>query len=149
MRKSIVWIPVLFVGSMVYWTLALGFGGMSLVSVTSDGFPCGSRAAFQESEGAVDVGEPGFGEAALRDGFQSITVNLQSQAQSDDAMDPLGQTLNSVIVDLVGDDNGPASQAGTGAGARAGTDSDDDADADRRGSGRRARSDQGPGETAF
>jgi hypothetical protein len=75
MRKSVVWIPILLVGAMVYWTLALGFGGLSLMSVTSDSFASPDGIA--------------------KDGYQSITVNLG---------DPSGagpQTPGAVTVDLV------------------------------------------------
>jgi len=63
-NKSIVWIPVLLVGAMVYWTLALGFGGLSLVSLTSE--------------------LPGP-EGDARDSYQSITVNLSESPESEAA----------------------------------------------------------------
>jgi hypothetical protein len=58
-NKSVIWIPVLLVGAMVYWTLALGFGGLSLVSLTAD-LP--------------------LPEGDARDSYQSITVNLTESA---------------------------------------------------------------------
>jgi hypothetical protein len=64
-NKSIVWIPVLLVGAMVYWTLALGFGGLSLVSLTSE--------------------LPGP-EGDARDSYQSITVNLSESPESEAAV---------------------------------------------------------------
>jgi hypothetical protein len=30
MRKLVFWMPLLFVGSMMYWTVAVGLGGLSL-----------------------------------------------------------------------------------------------------------------------
>ena len=29
------WLPLLFVGAMLFWTIALGLGGLSLVTVTA------------------------------------------------------------------------------------------------------------------
>jgi len=65
-NKSVVWIPVLLVGAMVYWTLALGFGGLSLVSLTSE------------------LPSP---EGDARDSYQSITVNLSDSVETDLAVD--------------------------------------------------------------
>jgi len=31
----IAWLPLLFVGAMLFWTIALGLGGLSLVTVTA------------------------------------------------------------------------------------------------------------------
>jgi hypothetical protein len=61
-NKSVVWIPVLLVGAMVYWTLALGFGGLSLVSLTSE------------------LPSP---EGDARDSYQSITVNLSDSWEAE------------------------------------------------------------------
>ncbi len=31
----VAWLPLLFVGAMLFWTIALGLGGLSLVTVTA------------------------------------------------------------------------------------------------------------------
>jgi hypothetical protein len=77
MRKSVVWIPILLVGAMVYWTLALGFGGLSLMSVTSDSFALPDGTA--------------------KDGYQSITVNLGDLSGAG------SQAPGAVTIDLVTD----------------------------------------------
>jgi hypothetical protein len=118
MRKSVIWMPVLLVGAMVYWTLALGFGGLSLMSLTSDCVPYPDR---------LD-----------RDSYQSIRVNLG------DGPEAAGDDVTSVTVDLVSDheaarvDEDLEAAGAPGAGGQ-----------DARGSGRRSRTDRGPGETAF
>lgn len=118
-NSSVVWIPVLLVGSMLYWTLALGFGGLSLMRATQNANPC-----FIDESVEASVHE-GVSE------YQSITVNLG------DALDATGHSA--VTVDLVSaPDDGDANEI---APAVAGE--------DRRGSGRRSRTDRGPGETAF
>ena len=33
MRKLVFWMPLLFVGSMMYWTVAVGLGGLSLAAL--------------------------------------------------------------------------------------------------------------------
>jgi hypothetical protein len=144
MRKSIIWFPVLFVGSMVCWTLAVGLGGLSLVSVTADSIPC--RSSLIESA----PGDPSPGDFLRNDDgaggkdttFQSITVKLG------DSLELTDQPGGAVTVDLVSDhpsagdvDESSAQANDPGRNAAA--------DADRRGSGRRSRTDQGPGETAF
>lgn len=150
MRKSIIWIPVLFVGSMVYWTLAVGLGGLSLVSVTADAVPY--RGSLIESGGGDDQAPGDFlrnpdGTGAKDPTFQSITVKLG------DSLALTDQAGGSVTVDLVsdrlsaGDDDITAEEPGRGRADESSQSTPDDAE--RRGSGRRSRTDQGPGETAF
>src|SRR5262245_5926964 len=83
-NRSIVWIPVLLVGAMVYWTLALGFGGRSLMFLTSDDAPCGGLAP--------------------RNSYQPITVNVsdtaEQQAAPEAVLDAEAQS-GGVRVDLV------------------------------------------------
>ncbi|MEP6652564.1 MAG: hypothetical protein ABJA82_04345 [Myxococcales bacterium] len=126
MRKSIIWIPVLFVGSMVYWTLAVGLGGLSLVGATADTVPY--RGSVIESAAA--------GTGVQDTTFQSITVKLG------DSLELTDQPGGSVTVDLVSDHQS------------AGDEEDESTrnapdDVDLRGSGKRSRTDRGPGETAF
>jgi hypothetical protein len=59
MRKWILWIPVLMVGSMMYWTVALNFGNLSLLALSAYTF-----------NGAGDEA------ADLRDSYQPITVQI-------------------------------------------------------------------------
>lgn len=125
MRKSVVWMPVLLVGAMVYWTLALGFGGLSLMSLTS----------------GCEIPDP---EGSVRDSYQSIHVNLGDAPQLN------GEGVGSVTVDLVSDHEltraAGIDRGGSGQGAAAQQGSSPQGD--RRGGGRPAR-DLGPGETAF
>lgn len=91
--KSVVWIPVLLVGAMVYWTLAFGMGQRSLDALLRDGL---------WSLPADDDGFP-------RDSYQSITVNLSESAESTEqeadlarsAAAELGEQATGVTVDLV------------------------------------------------
>lgn len=81
MRKWILWIPVLMVGSMIYWTIALSFGNLSLLALST----------YALEEQADDL-------PRLRDSYQPITVQIpgteQAAATDDD---------DSVVVDVVSD----------------------------------------------
>jgi hypothetical protein len=74
MRKWILWIPVLMVGSMIYWTIALSFGNLSLLALST-----------------YTVGEYMDDHAELRDSYQPITVQIpgteQAAADEDDSVD--------------------------------------------------------------
>jgi hypothetical protein len=116
----------------VYWTLAVGLGGLSLVTVTTDSAPCrGSllEAAAGDDQFAGDFPENEDEAATKANTFQSITVKLG------DALELTDLPGGAVTVDLVSDTDGPSPGEVD--------------DADRRGSGRRSRTDRGPGETAF
>jgi len=119
MRKLILWVPVLMVGSLMYWTVALNFGGMSLVALSSCVLP------------PEDLG------VSARDSYQMISVthprsvsfpaDVDVKMDADDVRAFLPDD-EPVVVDIVSDRDGPRS--------------------DQRGAGDR-RNDQGPGETAF
>lgn len=120
-NKSVVWIPVLLVGAMVYWTLALGFGGLSLVSLTSE------------------LPSP---EGDARDSYQSITVNLSESVETD--LSGLREQGAGMAVDLVPELDSPSARAGEQA------DSAHVAPGEVGGHGLAGGSDRtGPGQTAF
>lgn len=95
MRKLILWVPVLMVGSLMYWTIALNFGGLSLVALSSCVLP-GEDLGFDRTD---------------RDSYQMITVKVGERDEvparvSDD---------DTVVVDVVSDREGPRSdQRGAG-----------------------------------
>jgi len=126
MRKWIPWVPLLMFGSLVYWTVALNFGGLSLMRLSSyvlplagDPSPCFLDDAYLDNN---------------RDSYQPITVHLAGQDElglrtGDDA--PLS-------VDVVFDQETARQTAR------------ETARIDQRGAGDRSgRTDTGPGETAF
>jgi len=80
MRKWILWIPVLMVGSMIYWTIALSFGNLSLLALST-----------------YTVGEYMDEHADLRDSYQPITVQIPGTEQASTSDD------DSVDVDVVSD----------------------------------------------
>jgi hypothetical protein len=100
--NSVVWIPVLLVGAMVYWTLAFGFGGLSLMTLTQ----------FENGDDASDW--------LVKDSYQSITVNL---SDSPDPVETQTPEAAQVKVDLVpdrGSEAGDPIGQGQGQGARGG-----------------------------
>jgi hypothetical protein len=85
----LVWIPVLMVASLIYWTVALGLGGMSLMEVSSlsgsvnDG-PLG--VSVTDSDGTVA--------APPRDGYEPIIVHLEESVEPEDVDDNTGCGLS-------------------------------------------------------
>jgi hypothetical protein len=108
MRKwSIIWVPVLLVGAMTYWTLALGFGGLSLITLTSG------------------LSDP---DGMDRDSYQSIVVNL-SEPTEGEAAEAVSHEVDfiegpteqvPIKVDLVSG-GGPTAHGGAGQGSASGT----------------------------
>ena len=105
MRKLILWVPVLMVGSLMYWTIALNFGGMSLVALSSCVLP----------------GED-LGTVTPRDSYQMISVTHQRRVSLPSDMDTDADDVRAaltddepVVVDIVSDREGPRSdQRGAG-----------------------------------
>ena len=97
MRRWVMWIPVLMMGALLYWTLALSFGGLSLLTFS----------ALHDS----DALEPDGASLSARDGYQPITVNLagaviaadRARAQADEDVEPDPAPAGAVTVDLVFD----------------------------------------------
>jgi hypothetical protein len=87
-RKTFRWIvllPVLMIGSMVYWSVAIGLGGLSLMAAsalsTSTDTTLGvSQDTETEGSTTFDVG----------DGTSTITVHLEESAEPEDVNDNAG-----------------------------------------------------------
>ena len=113
-RRWLVWIPVLMVASLLYWTVALGLGGMSLMAVS---------ALSQDREPADVVfrgamgGETDTAEAtAPRDGYEPIVVRLEESVEPEDVDDNPGCGLAGGT-SAAGDSDGtpvPTGQSGVG-----------------------------------
>ena len=97
-RRWLVWFPVLMVGSLLYWTVALGLGGMSLMAVTA--LSAGAQGMGAEGVGAVIGGGGGLGEADTaqamppRDGYEPIIVRLEESVEPEDVDDNAGCGLS-------------------------------------------------------
>ena len=108
MRKSVIWIPVVMVGAMVYWTLALGFGGLSLLTFAP---------LFEDGGDTADSAT-----VLPKDSYQSITVNLTGAAELEQAQ---AHEVAPVSVDLVAEPDFRGGDEG-GQGAHGGGRSHDD-----------------------
>jgi hypothetical protein len=86
MRKLILWVPVLMVGSLLYWTIALNFGGLSLLALSSFAIPA--------DDPLVDRLD--------HDSYQPITVNVNLSDGDDPSLQaPVDD--DPVVVDVVSD----------------------------------------------
>jgi hypothetical protein len=86
-RRWLVWLPVIMVASLLYWTVALGLGGMSLMAVS----------ALSGSEGTGPLGLSASGgdtdtapAATPRDGYEPIIVHLEESVEPEDVDDDPG-----------------------------------------------------------
>jgi hypothetical protein len=88
-RSWLVWLPVLMVASLLYWTVALGLGGMSLMAVS----------ALSGNDGAGGIGMSGgdtdTAAASARDGYEPIIVHLEESVEPEDVDDNPGCGLAS------------------------------------------------------
>ena len=88
MRNWLIWLPVLMVASLLYWTVALGLGGMSLMAVS----------ALSGNDGAGGIGMAGgdtdTAPATARDGYEPIIVHLEESVEPEDVDDNPGCGLS-------------------------------------------------------
>jgi hypothetical protein len=96
------WLPLLFIGSMMFWTVALGLGGWSLMAV--------SGGALVEPVGPAPTATepmPGTGGVASAPGSDRIPVQMEESQEPEDVNDNAGS------VTPMDWDNGPPGVAGT------------------------------------
>jgi len=84
-HRWLLWIPVLMIAALMYWTVAFGLAGLSLVAVTSL-----SGAEGAADVAATDTGGGGVGVGVPRDGFEPILVRIQESAEPEDVEDNAG-----------------------------------------------------------
>jgi hypothetical protein len=90
--------PLMLVGAMLFWTLALGLGGVSLVAVT--GFTTEPEVQLGPQDPAPTATEPVSGHV------DPITVHIEESTEPEDVNDNAGAALPPVT----GDDLGVARQ---------------------------------------
>ncbi len=84
MRRWFMWIPVLMVASLLFWTLALSLGGMSLMaanklSLVESHWPCTHQEASADMDGA-----------GSRNGYDPIVVHIEESGEPEDVDDNPG-----------------------------------------------------------
>jgi hypothetical protein len=92
--RLVAWLPLLFVGAMLFWTIALGLGGISLMAVTALSSDCG-RYEVQMLPGPTAI-EPMPGISASSDG---IVVRLEESAEPEDVNDNAGSAVEETTQD--------------------------------------------------
>ena len=93
MRRWFMWIPVLMVASLLFWTVALALGGMSLMAANKISLfesHCRIGAALDVSS---DVSSDMDG-AGSRNGFDPIVVHIEESGEPEDVNDNPGTGLS-------------------------------------------------------
>jgi hypothetical protein len=93
--RWIAWMPLLFVAAFLYWSLALGLGGLSLLAASA--ITSGAEGAADFSPSAV---EPVSGHAVA----EPIVVHLEESAEPEDVNDNAGAATPTDAVDSSDDD---------------------------------------------
>jgi hypothetical protein len=92
--RWIAWMPLLFVGAFLYWSVALGLGGLSLMAanaLSSDLLPAPDLA----STSAPTAMEPVPGHLL----GESVVVHLEESAEPEDVNDNVGAAAPADAVD--------------------------------------------------
>jgi hypothetical protein len=93
--RWIAWMPLLFVAAFLYWSLALGLGGLSLLAASA--ITSGAEGAADFSPSAV---EPVSGHALA----EPIVVHLEESAEPEDVNDNAGAATPIDTADSSDDD---------------------------------------------
>src|SRR4051812_43703461 len=83
-RRSILWVPMVMMGAILYWTVALGLGGLSLAML--------GTGASDDFELAPELSRQGAYEADLEMLPEPIVVRLASPDEARAAYDGPGRT---------------------------------------------------------
>jgi hypothetical protein len=95
MRRWLLWIPILMVASLVYWTVALGLGGVSLMAMSA--LSSGGDEAPRLAAPAPTDSETG-GVGAPRDGYEPILVRIEESEEPEDVDDNAGCGFTEEVV---------------------------------------------------
>ena len=87
------WLPLIFIGAMMFWTVALGRGGWSFMLVNE-------RAMDMEAVGPAPTATetmPGVEAAAGIGGSERIAVQVEESQESEDVNDNAGAALPAAL----------------------------------------------------
>jgi len=99
--RWVAWMPLLFVAAFLYWSVALGLGGLSLMAASA--ISGDLQATMEGSEGpelAPSVMEPVPGHTS-----EPIIIHLEESAEPEDVNDNAGAVMPVDQVDSQNDDN--------------------------------------------
>jgi hypothetical protein len=114
-----VWMPVLLVASLLYWTVALGLGGLSLMAVSGlsgndDGLMLPSPG-YRHGQGQGDETSPDTATEAP-DRYDPIVVHLEESAEPEDVDDNVGCAFSFEAQDGQGPGDGERDPTANGPG---------------------------------
>jgi hypothetical protein len=101
--RWIAWMPLLFVAAFLYWSVALGLGGLSLMaaSTMTGGMTVGMTSGVESApDFAPSAVEPVSGHALA----EPIVVHLEESAEPEDVNDNVGAASPGDSVDTSDDD---------------------------------------------
>ncbi len=104
--RWVAWMPLLFVAAFLYWSVALGLGGLSLMAASAI-----SGDLDQGPDLAPSVMEPVPGHV-LGDPDNPIVVHLEESAEPEDVNDNAGAVTPSDAIDQIDNDDGTGRQPG-------------------------------------
>jgi hypothetical protein len=98
--SKLVWIPVVLIAALLYWTVALGLGGLSLIAVSRlsgdevDDVAAAAAEPAESTEPAPPRPEPTATEPVPgTDSTEPIVVHLQESVDPQDVNDNAGSGL--------------------------------------------------------
>jgi len=110
--RWIAWMPLLFVAAFLYWSVALGLGGLSLMAASA--ITSGAESPPDFAPSAV---EPVSGHALLESNSPTlpIVVHLEESAEPEDVNDNVGAASPNDTIEGVdtGDDDAGGGLAGS------------------------------------
>ena len=86
--RWIVLLPVLMVGSLLYWSVAIGLGGFSLMMASA--LSASTDTTLGVAEGAEAGGAPINDALDVADGTSTILVHLEESVEPEDVNDNAG-----------------------------------------------------------
>jgi hypothetical protein len=97
--RWVAWMPLLFVAAFLYWSVALGLGGLSLMAASAISGDCTGDPA------TVDFGPPALEPVPGHALSEPIVIHLEESAEPEDVNDNAGAVMPVDQVDSQGDDN--------------------------------------------
>ncbi len=91
--RWIVLLPVLMVGSLLYWSVAIGLGGFSLMMASA------LSASTDTTLGVAEGAEAGGAALDLADGTSTIMVHLEESVEPEDVNDNAGAAGSAQLTD--------------------------------------------------
>jgi len=96
--RWVAWMPLLFVAAFLYWSVALGLGGLSLMAASAiSGDLQDAQEGTEGPDLAPSVMEPAPGHASI----EPIVIHLEESAEPEDVNDNAGAVMPADQVEAV------------------------------------------------